>query len=81
MDGAQSTSRSENPFLIVLEPRTNDPLYGVVINLIVPLFIPGAGIGRATGGRRPIGRRPTETFRMKNMMRFIMIRKLFLILN
>ena len=36
MDGAQSTSRSENPFLIVLDPRTNDPLYGVVINLVVP---------------------------------------------
>ena len=36
MDGAQSTSRSENPFLIVLDPRTNDPLYGVVINLAVP---------------------------------------------
>ena len=36
MDGAQSTSRSENPFLIVLDPRTNDPLYGVVINLTLP---------------------------------------------
>ena len=33
IDDAQSTSRSENPFLIVLKLSSNDPLYGLVINL------------------------------------------------
>ena len=33
IDDAQRTSRSENPFLIVLKLSSNDPLYGLVINL------------------------------------------------
>ena len=33
IDDAQRTSRSENPFLIVLKLSSNDPLYGMVINL------------------------------------------------
>ena len=33
IDYAQRTSRSENPFLIVLKLVSNDPLYGLVINL------------------------------------------------
>ena len=36
IDYAQRTSRSENPFLIVLKLVSNDPLYGLVINLNAP---------------------------------------------
>ena len=39
IDYAQRTSRSENPFLIVLKLSSNDPLYGLVINLALARWV------------------------------------------
>ena len=68
IDDAQSTSRSENPFLIVLKLSANDPLYGLVINLTKSATLSSCFlIGQNSGGTFSIGGGTFARSIMKNM--------------
>ena len=58
--GIQGTSRSENPFLIVLESRANDLFYGpsdksLTLQVMPPGWESPPLIGRDAPSRAPIG--------------------------